>query len=128
MATASPARVRVAGVFLLLIAGVLGAIGLYLLHLALNWQMPPWLPADFRVVPQGAPQGLAALRDTPLGLAAGLVTLFGALAGLNAVWMLLLGRRNRLLVALLLFLFLVFVVAGAWLALGGGTAQGRIGP
>lgn len=120
----SPARVRVAGFVLLCLAGVLGAVGAYLLHLALNWQMPPWLPRDLQIVPQGAPQDLAALRDTPLGLAAGYVTLFGAVAGLNALWMLIVGRRSRLLGTVLILMFLVFLGVGLFAALGDGPWRG----
>ena len=119
MAATSPGRVRLAGVILLLCAAVLKGIGLYLVYLALSWTMPVWLPADLIVTPQGAPLPVAALRDTPLGLAAAYVVGFGGVAGLNGLWMLLLGRRNWLLVALLLVLFAVFVAVGLWAALEG---------
>ena len=109
--------VRVAGLLLVPLAAALMGAGAWLVHLALNWTMPAWLPPDLVVVPQGGPLVLANLADGPLGLAAGYVSLFGLVAGLNALWMLLTGRRNALLVALLLLMFTVFLAVGLYAAL-----------
>ncbi len=127
MATVSPARTRIGGAILLSLGAVLGAIGLYLVHVALNWTLPPWLPDDLTMVPQGPPQALTALADTPIGLAAAYVAGFGGLAVLNALWMLVFGRRNGVLVALLILMFLIFVVVGVWATLDNGHRLGQIG-
>lgn len=117
MARAATAGTRVAGGLLLLVAGLLGAVAAWLVHLALNWTMPAWLPHDLVVVPQGGPLVLRALAETPVGMAAAFVSLFAGVATLNAVWMLALGRRNRPLAALLGLMFTILLAVGLFAAL-----------
>jgi hypothetical protein len=119
MAAVSPFRVRVSGFVLALCAAGLGAFGYYLTCLALHWAMPAWIPAEFRLTPQDPVLGFAALPGSPVGMAAAFLLLFAAVAGLNALWMLVFGRRNWLLVAPLLMMFLIFLGTGLWIALGG---------
>ena len=118
---------RLAGVVLILCGAVLNGIGLYLVCIALSWPMPDWLPTDLKIAPQGAELALSGLKDSVVGLAAGLVVVFGGVAGLNGLWMLVPGRRNRLLLAVLMLLFTVFVVAGVWATLENGNRLGQIG-
>ena len=117
MATRSSGAVRLAGVILALCAAALLGFGVYLTCLALNWPMPNWVPAQFRVQPAGPELVLAALSDSLVGKAAAYLLVFAGIAGLNGVWMLILGRRNRVLVGLLLALFLIFVGVGLWASL-----------
>ena len=46
------------------------------------------------------------------------------MAGLNGLWMLVPGRRNRLLLALLALVFTIFVAAGIWAKLDAGHRIG----
>ncbi|MEO8241143.1 MAG: hypothetical protein ABI832_02465 [bacterium] len=118
MAQSSPGRVRFAGLIMALGTAALLAIGLYLTHLALHWPMPGWVPAAFRVVPKDPALGLHALSFNLLGRAAAFLLVFSALAGINALWMLIFGQRNRLLVGLILVMFLLFVGFSFWVAMG----------
>ena len=127
MAAVSPGRVRLGGLALLLLGAVLKAIGLYLVYIALSWTLPTWLPSDLMLTPQGPELPVAALGDSSMGWAAAYVTGFGGVAGLNGLWMLVLGRRNWLLLALLFALFAIFVAVGLWATLESGHRIGQIG-
>lgn len=115
MATASLARVRFAGVILGLLGLALLAGGFAFVCLALHWPMPNWVPAEYRVVPQGTALALDALRDTPLGLGAGFLVVFGGLACLNGLYMMTQGRRSWLLVVPMVVMFAVAVVVAVLL-------------
>ena len=117
-------RVRISGFVLALCAVALGAFGYYMTCLALNWAMPTWVPAEFRLTPQEPVRDLAALKDSLVGQAAAYLLLFAGLAGLNALWMLLTGRRNWLLTGLLLVMLVVFIGAMLWGTLQNGAAIG----
>ena len=119
MAGISRRGTRLNGVLVLLYATCLSALGLYLAHVALNWSLPRWLPADLKVVPGGAPQALPHLGDSALGLAAGYLLLFGAITGLHGLWMLGRGRRNAVLRALVMVFFLIFLGSALYLVLNG---------
>ncbi len=108
-----------AGMVLLLAGGAIKAVGLYLTYLALHWTLPDWVPGDWALSPAGPELPLASLRDSPVGLAAVFLIAFGGVAGLNGLWMLVLGRRNWVLVTLLLLLFVVFVSVGVWALVDG---------
>ena len=117
-------RVRLSGFVLALCAAALAAFGYYLTCLALGWQMPRWVPPEFRLTPLDPVRDLAALKDTLVGQAAAYLLTFAGLAGLNAVWMLLTGRRNWLLTGLLLLMFVVFIGAVLWGTLLNGSPVG----
>jgi hypothetical protein len=114
MAQAPAGQVRVSGVILLFVSGLLLGVGVWLTFIALSWVMPTWVPADLVYTPTGPALPSAALLDAPIGKAAAFVVTFAIVAGLNGLWNLIVGRRNRLLVGVLLLMFFVFLVVGAW--------------
>jgi MFS family permease len=117
MAEAGKGRVRFSGVVLILCGLVLLGIGDYLLLVALDWPIPEFLPAELQRVPRGPAQPLAAAWDSMLGLVSLYLLVFGGLALLAALWMVVFGRRNWLLVAPLLVMFAIFVAFAVWAAL-----------
>jgi hypothetical protein len=104
---------------LAVLAAGLAAFGYYLVCLALNWAMPDWVPVAFRLAPQAPLRDISALPQSAVGQAAAFLLVFACVAGLNGLWMLVLGRRNWLLVVPLLLLFLIFIGTGLRLAMGG---------
>ncbi len=117
MAQSSPGRVRVAGLIMALLTGIVLAIGLYLTYLALHWPMPNWIPAAFRVEPEDPALGWHALSFNELGKAAAFLLVFSVIAGANALWMLVVGQRNSVLTGLITVMFLLFVAFGVWVSL-----------
>ena len=120
-------RVRFSGMVLGAGAAAVGAVGYYLTCVALNWVMPEWVPAGFRLAPQGPLRDLAGLKDTLAGQAAAFLLVFAGLAGLNGLWMLLFGRRFWLLLVPLLAMFAMFIAATLSGIVKGGAVSLPVG-
>ena len=107
---------RLRGGVLVLCGVFLGAFGLWLLYLTMGWTWPSFMPPGYIPTVQG-PQGTAQDRmfSAP-GLAALVLLAFGGVAGLLGLGMLVFGRRNGVLLNLVLALAAIFAVVAVALA------------
>jgi hypothetical protein len=124
--TETPRQLRIAGALLLLLGPILLAGGVAFAWLLLGIPIPDeWLPEGTRI--EGTPgEGLSLFQRIAIGAIAVLFLTCGAAAMLQGFWQLFLGRKNRVLLRIIIAVAIVIVAAGVVASFVEGCPIGRI--
>lgn len=124
MAAMTPGQARVRGVLVFVLGLPVLALGAWLLYVVLGKPMPDWLPEPLRN-PPNANIPTDATTAERLGGLIGMASLFlvgfGTVAAVQGLGMLVLGRRSRVLLALMFLFFLILIGSGLWISVVGTT-------
>jgi hypothetical protein len=122
----TPKQLRVAGALLLVLGPILLGGSVLIAWLLLGIPIPAdWLPAGTRI--EGTPgEGLSQFQRVGLWAFALLILAGGAAATLQGFWQLVLGRKNKMLLRIIIAVTIIIVAAGVVGSIFSGCPIGRI--
>ena len=124
--TENSRQLRIAGAILLVLGPILLVGGAAFAWLLLGIQIPDeWLPEGTRI--EGTPgEGLSRFQRAGLWAVALLLLTCGAATMLQGFWQLFLGRKNKMLLRVIIAVTIVVVAGGVTASMFAGCPIGRI--